>query len=177
MAQLASQTIGRADAKPISPGEPLRQEVNGGTRCMPIAIPSCHAAKRGGRPACRQPVPTSGGALKRRRSIRLCRNNWRPSLPTPKRKPARACRCLSKMSSRLFLNAVFWRTDSCACAVRTARTRSWWRFRASAAGFAPRAARGAWPRALRTWSTRGPRRCRSGNGCCRCRSRAARARV
>ena len=41
-----------------------------------------------------------------------------------------------------------------ACAALTAHTRSWWRSPASGAGFAPRAARGAWPRALRSWSMR-----------------------
>ena len=38
------------------------------------------------------------------------------------------------------------------CAVGTAPTRSWSPSRASGAGFAPRAGRGAWRRAPRTWS-------------------------
>jgi ribosomal protein L16 Arg81 hydroxylase len=53
-----------------------------------------------------------------------------------------------------FFEWLLWRTASCACAVPSAHTRSWWRFPASGAVSALRAARGAWPRAPRIWSTR-----------------------
>ena len=39
------------------------------------------------------------------------------------------------------------------CAAVTAATRSWWPSPVSGADFAPRAGRGAWRRALPTWST------------------------
>ena len=59
---------------------------------------------------------------------------------------------------------------SSGCAVPSAPMRSWLRFPASAADFAPRVVPGAWPRAPRTWSIRSSRTCRSGNGCARFRS-------
>ncbi len=119
------------------------------------------------------PFTTSGGALRKRRSTRWSRNSLRASSFRSKREPDRACRSLSKTSSRPFSNAAFWPTDFCACAVLTVRARSWWRFPASGAGFAPRAARGEWRRAPRTGSIRSSRVYRSGNGCCRFRSRCA----
>ena len=46
------------------------------------------------RPATVLPFRTSGGALKNRRSIRRCRNGWRPSSPRSKPRQARVCRHL-----------------------------------------------------------------------------------
>jgi len=52
---------------------------------------------------------------------------------------------------------------------RVARMRSWWPSPVNGAGFAPPAGRGAWRRALLTWSTTSSRGCRCANGCSRFR--------
>jgi hypothetical protein len=56
---------------------------------------------------------------------------------------------------------------------RVARMRSWWPSPVSGAGFAPPVGRGAWRKALPTWSTASSRACRCANGWSRFRSPCA----
>ena len=115
----------------------------------PSCVPRSCAHRPHSRPA------TSTAAPNKRHSIGWCSSTMRRSQP-----PLQAYLSSSKTSLRPFSNAAYWRTDSCACAVRAARASCWSPLAASCAASAPRAARGAWRRVPRIWWIKSYRMCR-----------------
>ena len=113
------------------------------------------AARTGGTP---RSTTSAGAPRSNDAAISSSRNTSRPSSPKSRRRPARRLPEFVKDEFDAFLECGilahgFLRLRCADCAMR-----SWWRFRASGAGFARHAGRGAWRRRPRTWSITSSRR-------------------
>jgi hypothetical protein len=127
-------------------------------------------------PACaRRTVAEFGASRRGRFCTARCRRHggrsWAPWKPGSGRCHASACG-----RSRRSCSVGCCRTAPRACTATAAVTTTWWRSPARVAASARRVGRRAWWTPRRGCAMRWSRKCRCGDGCCRCRIEHARAR-